>query len=1129
MGVEGYIRRFDELCRSVALGEQRLETIERDHVRRLADIEKKHRVKSQDLITQKNDAILQAKRDWQCRDQEISNYIRQIDDYDGRIPERLRKGAVVDESALEPKDCDWNALDAMAMRILDDTLWGKVKGVLNVDGYYSRKDMVRDYLARLKGARKFAEQESRVAWEQERAAEQNAASRMRAGCQTADSARSRETQQENASFSKKRQQEQNAIARLTASAQLKPVADSIRKDFDLLMGDASALGAIRLPQHERDDILIGTLHYELSCKQSHQRAIEEGLRQLCRFPLVKLPCMVSTHGSYLMLVEVLPPHRGKAFDGIRSIMARSIVSYPFEGLEITYLDPIDRGTNLERFGKLSTSDDCTAFRMPAASEDDIEREMIRLEKEVDSLSLKLATVGTVDDYNAGKGTRLPHRLIVINDFPAGFNRKALDAMGVLLNNREKCGLSFIVTHHKGQKPEREATSLYERIEKEALRVEEASKGFLIRQGSRSYRFSFMQAKGIPDEFFEGIEGQYSSGKRVDNSFARVCDFKRRLDFSDSTNGLYIPFAVNRGNEVVELELGTSAAAHMVITGSTGSGKSTTLHAIIAGIMLKYHPDDVQIWLIDYKLTEFAEYLRNVFPHITLIGLDKSKEFTLALVDMIYAEKERRDKLFSSAHVQDVAAYKKDYGVRSLPRIVIVFDEFHNLAQTIKDDPVYVTKFENILSECRSVGMSCIISDQSIIEGLRGLTEKGKKQLTSRIAMRNSYDEVRGTLDLDPSLYTDELKGRIRTLTKGDVVMKRETLTSHGYDASVEVDKFKSIYVKREDRQNLVAYIEANTKDCTPVKPLVVNGQKRLKFSKAVIQEYEKTAEAPRAGETYLYLGTPSNFEPCFRILLTKQLGQNIAVLGQEADRRVSVILYAVRSFTRSKDARAIICAHPEDPLYEHYAGLFVKISSSRISVVDDMLGVCNAVSELSGKIDAGEKQNTLLVLLGYELLCDEFELLPGKPAGKAKQRSEKPASSAMSGIDEMLSKFNLGVDNEEQQASEDGEDAAEDKGYDARDDVGTIVAKGCRYGIHVMLSLEKCRVLRKAKTFKLDSFDHRIALPISPDESLDFFGTSQAVKGLDEISAAYSDAGAPPKVFRPYLVPGPKIRGRETS
>ena len=1126
MSISGYISRLDGLVRAIVNGEERIKALDADHSKRLSAIDKKYRIKAQDLTTDKNNAVTRARNERQTREATISTYLQQVDEFDRRIPERLRKGVAIDKSKLVPQDCDWNDLDQMAQRILDDTLWGKVKGVLNVYGYYSRKDMVKDYLIHIEEARALAAQESLTAKENCRIAEQNATQAMNAGTQSADSIRKQATQQENASYSQQKQREQDGIAKAVDQSKFRPIASEIQRDFGSLIRNAGTLGGITLPKREQDEVLVGEANYEFKAGQSYRRSIESGLQPFCKFPYVKLPFAVQTRGSYSILIEASGNHRGKAFDGVRSVMARSIASYPFEGLEITYIDPIDRGTNLERFQKLSTSDDCTALRPPLASEGDIEKELTRLEKAVDELSLKLATIGTVDDFNARGGVRLPHRLIIINDFPSGFSRKALESLNVLLNNREKCGLSFIVTHQKGQKPEREAGVLFDRMKKESVRIGEGSRGFELKNGGNSLRFSFLPSKDIPDTFFDKIVSQYTAGKIVDNGFSRVCDFKKRIDFSDSTDGLFIPFAVNRYNEIIELELGTASAAHMVITGSTGSGKSTTLHAIIAGIMLKYHPKDVEIWLVDYKETEFAEYLLNRFPSVKLIGLDKSKEFTLALVDMISDEMEKRASFFASEHVQDLPAYKKRYGTRSYPRIVIIIDEFHNLAQTIKDDPGYVTKFENILSECRSAGMSCVFSDQSIMEGLRGLTDKGKKQLTSRIAMRNSPDEIRGTLDLDSSYYTDELKGKIRALGKGDVVMKREKVSSDGYDVSVEIDKYKSIYVKPEDRRNLVSYIAANTRDCDVFEPIVVNGQKRSKFSKTAIQDFERTAEAPRSGETYLYLGTPSNFDPCFRILLTKQLGQNVAVLGQETDRRMSIVLYALRSFTRSKDSRAVVLAHPEDPLYEQYRGLFAKVAGGRIRVCDDIADICSITDKLSRQINDGERKKTLVVLLGYELLCDEFEILPAKPAESGKKKQSDNGSSAMSSIDEMMAKYGLGdIDDEDGQDEQTSDDDDGGNGYDARDDIGEMVTKGCRFGIHVLISMEKTKSLRKVRTFKIDSFDHRIALPISPDESLEFFGTSQAAKGVDQISAAYSDAGSAVQIFRPYLVPKPK-KGR---
>ncbi len=78
---------------------------------------------------------------------------------------------------------------------------------------------------------------------------------------------------------------------------------------------------------------------------------------------------------------------------------------------------------------------------------------------------------------------------------------------------------------------------------------------------------------------------------------------------DSTNGLHIPFAVDKRNQIVDFNLAVDLCYHAFISGTTGIGKSVLLHSIIANTIRNYHPDDVELWLVDYKAVEFIEYVK----------------------------------------------------------------------------------------------------------------------------------------------------------------------------------------------------------------------------------------------------------------------------------------------------------------------------------------------------------------------------------------------------------------------------------------------------------------------------------------------------------------------------------------
>src|SRR5207245_9777161 len=130
-----------------------------------------------------------------------------------------------------------------------------------------------------------------------------------------------------------------------------------------------------------------------------------------------------------------------------------------------------------------------------------------------------------------------------------------------------------------------------------------------------------------------------------------------------------------------LQLGQGTSQHALVAGKTGSGKSTLLHALITNLALHYGPDEVELYLIDFKKgVEFKTYATHALPHARVVAVESEREFGLSVLQRLDAELKRRGDLFRAAGVQDVASYrdseKAAHGRGSaLPRLLLIVDEF----------------------------------------------------------------------------------------------------------------------------------------------------------------------------------------------------------------------------------------------------------------------------------------------------------------------------------------------------------------------------------------------------------------------------------------------------------------------
>ncbi len=89
-------------------------------------------------------------------------------------------------------------------------------------------------------------------------------------------------------------------------------------------------------------------------------------------------------------------------------------------------------------------------------------------------------------------------------------------------------------------------------------------------------------------------------------------------------------------------LGKGTSQHVLVAGRTGSGKSTLLHALIVNVALNYSPDEVELYLIDFKKgVEFKVYATYNLPHASVVAIESEREFGISVLQRL--DKELRER------------------------------------------------------------------------------------------------------------------------------------------------------------------------------------------------------------------------------------------------------------------------------------------------------------------------------------------------------------------------------------------------------------------------------------------------------------------------------------------------------
>lgn len=232
--------------------------------------------------------------------------------------------------------------------------------------------------------------------------------------------------------------------------------------------------------------------------------------------------------------------------------------------------------------------------------------------------------------------------------------------------------------------------------------------------------------------------------------------------------------------------------HYLVAGTTGSGKSICLHAMLTSLIMRYSPEDLRIALIDPKVTEFKKYEH--IPHLLVDEIIYDIKKVLALFSWAYEEMERRNKMFSEYEVGDIKSFNanvagKVKGVKRLPRILILADELSDLM--LKGRKELDEKICAIAQKARSAGIHLVLATQypttQVISGPM------KINLPSRIALKVNTS-VESTVMTNSS-------GAEKLLGNGDMLYKNMTMPTF--------ERYQGAFISEREIKAVVNFIKEN--------------------------------------------------------------------------------------------------------------------------------------------------------------------------------------------------------------------------------------------------------------------------------------------------------------------------------
>ena len=229
-----------------------------------------------------------------------------------------------------------------------------------------------------------------------------------------------------------------------------------------------------------------------------------------------------------------------------------------------------------------------------------------------------------------------------------------------------------------------------------------------------------------------IPGKDVVGIEVPNQNLETIYLKEILE-SEVFKNASSPLTMALGKDIVGAPFVTDLKKlpHLLIAGTTGSGKSVGINAILLSLLYRNSPQTLRLMMIDPKMLEFSIY--NDIPHLLTPVITEAKKAITALSNMV-AEMERRYKIMSQTRTKNIESYNekmKEEGGEQFPYIVVIIDELADLMMTSgKDVELYIGRLAQM---ARASGIHLIVATQRpSVDVVTGLI---KANLPSRISYR----------------------------------------------------------------------------------------------------------------------------------------------------------------------------------------------------------------------------------------------------------------------------------------------------------------------------------------------------------------------------------------------------------
>ncbi len=676
---------------------------------------------------------------------------------------------------------------------------------------------------------------------------------------------------------------------------------------------------------------FGTIPIDLARRPggiSADARLREGFPESFTFPALR---PFPSHAN--LLIEAPAEGRSAAVAMLQASMFRLLTSLPPGQVRFTIIDPVGIGRNFGAFMHLSDFDGALVTNQVWTDPRQIEERFAELAVHMETVTQKYLRneYATIEEYNAvAEEVAEPYRVLVVADFPSAFDEKAAGRLAAIAAGGVPCGvLTLLAVDPAKPMPTGfrldDVRPYCERLTWDGARLAWQSPAF----GEYPLVLDPPPASDFATKQIQKVGAAAKDAKRVEVPFEFIAPPEGSWWTKDSRAGIDIPLGKAGATKRQNLTLGQGTSQHVLIAGRTGSGKSTMMHALITNLALNYSPDEIELYLIDFKKgVEFKVYATHALPHASVVAIESEREFGISVLQRLDTEIRLRADRFRDAGVQDVNGFRNVPGAPPLPRIVLIVDEFQEFF--VEEDKLAqeaALLLDRLVRQGRAFGIHVHLGSQSL-GGAFTLARSTLGQMAVRIALQCS--------EADSHLILAEQNPAARLLSRPG-----EAIYNDANGAPEGNHFFQVVWLSDERREAYLEKISAFAKERKPLlarTPIVFEGDApaELSANHPLRQKLELPSwpESPRSAQAWL--GDPVAIKDPTSALFRRQGGNHLLIVGQNDEAAAGVAAAALISLASQFPPAAedtvrngakfyVLDGTPEDHVN---TGVFAKVAAA---------------------------------------------------------------------------------------------------------------------------------------------------------------------------------------------------------